>query len=1233
MKYQLRCMVLINAGTNKHVPSGRISAIDPRGGAAVLGDNGVGKTTTLRILPLFFGHLPSQIVSTSQGQEPMVRFVLPTDASAIAFEYQRGSENEADMRMAVIRRRSDDHDVPFYRLYKCGFRKELFVDGNRFLSDEETQLKATALGIQTTSKLSTSDYRSVILRTPATSKDKAKLQHYSVEWSFGPKQLDNLDRLVAAMVKKHIIFADIVQVAVGLVQQDLGHGADRAKLTYKQGKEPIQRWLKNRAACADAFKLAPRVTELEGDLKQHRTSEARFRARRADVVAVTAARVSERTALAEAIAALTATRAETLEAEAKARGILVQAATQASSAAGLARTAYEDQAAQAEYFEAQRAEHWEKEVQDLPSLRLRKQGLDQQVSAADATHAEATSKYQRMEQDVRIRTSERATALEKEKQPHRDRYGVTLGQISDADEAARTQAESLQTARARQLEETLEPLLTARGSWEGRKSKPAASDVAMDELNQASERLQTHTEAKSKAGQDQSRAEADATAARQAFASHEDSIRNAKAESAVAVAALEAARQLLTPRPGTLLAALRAHGDDGWKRSLGKVINQDLLSRDDLDPAAVEDAAQTMYGWRLNTAAITAPDWVDDTSAKKNVESAETTVAAAQARVLTLTDALAGKGRVLTDAEQALGVAQAAYAVLESQTATLKTTLTTARQRVETEKRDFATLAASEIVRLTREIDAVKAQQSSLRTQLAAELAAIKKDNDALRTEAKRLQDDSIAATDANIKRVAAELLATLADIAAQLAEHLTSEGVDVKRLTALKSEAAAVALEVQAREEKEPMVVRWRAWIGAGGTSRVESLKKTAQQALDASRLRASELSTFDLHATKETAEYEAALALKNKRRGDVDDELAVLAGLDEEFGDYQAVGESAIDLHIAARELKGLVRTERVALDNLEASIRKRFQTLRQALTGNENSVRDLVDVSLDRVAGTSVIALAAELCICYKLIGPQVATDINLTLKTLLTNIGAFQKAINSFEKEVSSFNRRLQAGLTQVTRFERIKDLHLDIVTNFENLGFYRKLGLMDAVVRQHASEFGKDYTRELPPIETAQALGEFINVLGSDGSLEVNLSNQITLKGSVTDNGQTKEFKRASELENISSEGLTSLILITLMTALLNTIRGPEPVHVPWVTDEVGKFDPKNFLALMRMLQENRIDVVTASPELGSVQQSMFARRYMFEDQGLIREYLPREYAGLAPTLAPALQLAAPEVQS
>lgn len=1210
MKYQLRRMVLVNAGTNMHVPSGRITAIDPRGGAAVLGDNGVGKTTTLRILPLFFGHLPSQIVSAGQGQEPMVRFMLPTDASAIAFEYQRGSDSEDDIRLAVIRRRNDDPDVPVYRLYRCGFRKEMFVNDGRFLDDDETQLKATALGIQTTSKLSTSEYRAVILRTPATSKEKERLRRYSLEWSFGPKQLDNLDRLVAAMVKKHINFADIVQVAVGLVQQDLGHGSERAKLTFKQGKGPIERWLKNRDACADAFKLAPRIVELEDDLKEHRAAEARFRARRADVAAVLTARVAERTKLSTAIELMVAAMVQTLEGLVLRRITLVKAASLAGMAAGTAKSDYEEEANLASYFKDQRAAHWEAQVQDLPSLRLNKQTIDQQVAAAESAHAEVTAKYASMAHEVRTKTTERSLALEQEKQPYRDRYTDTLEQISAAEDASKTEAGVLQVERRRQLDGTLEPLIEQRGTWEVRKNSPAASEAALKDAERANDRLSAHLEAKGEADREQSRAEASVLAARQAFDNQEQAIRNAKGECASATASLETARLLLTPNPGTLLEALRGHGDDAWKRTLAKVINPALLERDDLDPAAVEDAAQTIYGWQLSTGVIASPDWVDDALAKKAVEVAEAREGVAQAQLLSVQNALTGMGRALKDAEQAIGIAQAGLGVLSGQTETLKTTLATAKLRVETEKRGAVTQAATELARLKIDIDEIRLQQLNLQTQLADELAGIKKANDIQRAVAKRLQDDAIAAINASIVRLATELKATLEGFTAQLAEHLTSAGVDVKRLEALKSEAASVTQEVVNREEREPMVKRWRAWVAAGGFPRVETLKETAQQAQEASRLRATELTEFEARAQKATTQYEAGLSTKNKRLAEVDDELEVLSGLDDEFGDYKAMGQSVINTETAAKELRGLVRADQAILDKVEASIKKRFSTLRLALTGKDNAVRELVEASLERVSEGSDISRAAELCISYKFIGPQIANDVNITLKTLLANIGAFQKAIQSFEKEVGAFNRRLQAGLTGVRCFERIKDLRLDIITNFENLGFYKKLARMDDIVRQHANEFGKDYTRELPPDETARALGDFVSVLSADGSVEVNLSSHITLNGSVTDNGQRKDFRRASELENISSEGLTSLILITLMTALLNTIRGADPVHVPWVTDEVGKFDPKNFLALMHMLQDNRIDVVTASPELGPAQQAMFSQRYLFEDRGRIREYSP-----------------------
>lgn len=1210
LQYQLCRMVLINAGTNLHVPSGRITAIDPRGGAAVLGDNGVGKTTTLRILPLFFGHLPSQIVSAGQGQEPMVRFILPTGASAIGFEYQRGSNREEDLRLAVIRRRADDPDVPFYRLYRCGFRKELFVEDGRFLDDEETQLKASNLGIQATGKLTTSEYRSVILRTPATSKEKERLRRHSLEWSFGPKALDNLDRLVAAMVKKHINFGDIVQVAVGLVQQDLGHGAERAKLTFKQGKAPIERWIRNRDAVADAFKLAPKVAELEQNLREHRAAETKFRAQRADVLAVKAARISERTQVAGTIETMTAIRAAALEAQALEHATLQQAAALASTTANDAKTRYDEQASLAKFFEKERATHWELQVHDLPSLQLTRQNLSQQVEATESEHSQVTTRYGKMKQEAITAASTRTVDLEKSKQPHRDRLTQTLAQIEATETAALAQASQLQQERRSELEAVLEPLIEQRATWELRKNAPAASAEAAQAAEQAGERLNLHIELRGRVAVELSDASRVEEEARRAFSEHEQAVRTAKADVEKMSSAVDKACLRLNPNPGTLLAALRNRADDAWKRDLAKVIDPELLDREDLAPVFIEDASETIYGWQLNTGVITAPDWSNDEQARQAVEAAESRHAAAQAHLQALQNALTGKSEVLKHAGTEVASVQARLTVLDQQTDTLKTAVTTAKHKVETEKRDAVAKATAEWTRLRRETDDVKAQLRNLESQLAEEQAGIKTAHDKQRTEARGVQDTAIASVDASIARLAAEQEKTIKDLDAQLQEQLSQKGVNVQRLGELKSELRAVTKDIEEREGKKPLIQRWAQWLAEVGAAGVEALRVTAVQAQEASRLQALKLAEFDAQVDKAAREYEAALAAQQNRLEDVKDELTVLEELEEEFGDYQASGTSVIDPTTSARELRGIVHGERKALTALAESISKRSAQLRQQLTARENQVRELVETSLEAVAESSDIRRAEELCVCYKHIGPQVANDVNLTLKTLLANIGAFQKSIQSFEKEVAVFNKRLQDGLSEVRRFERIKDLRLDIITNFENLGFYKKLARMDEVVRRHANEFGKDYTRELPPEETARALGEFMTVLSNDGGLEVNLSSHITLKGSVTDNGQHKEFKRASELENISSEGLTSLVLITLMTALLNTIRGPEPVHVPWVTDEVGKFDPKNFLALMLMLQENRIDVVTASPELGPAQQAMFAQRYLFEDRGRIREYRP-----------------------
>lgn len=1221
MSFQMRQMLLINAGSNKHEPSNRITSIDPRGGASVLGENGVGKTTTLRIIPLFFGHLPSQIVLSGHGQEPMIRYILPTDASAIAFEYQRGTGNEEDLRLAVIRRRRDESDAPEYRLYRCGYRQELFVSEGRFLTDEESQKQASLLDIETTSKLSTTQYRSVILKTGLDAKDKKRMLAYSRDFSFGPKQLDNLDRLVAAMVKKHINFADIVQVAVGLVQYERGLGSDRAQLSIRHGRAPFDRWMSNHAACVDALKLAPKIEELEHALKDHRALEAKFRERRADVRLVNKARASELTALTTAIETMTENRKEVVLSQAARRTELGQLSSVAGEDANTTKRAFDEAHAEARYFEDERAAHWDALVREIPTLRLKKKTTDSLVEVAEADNKAVSGRYQKLEHDTEREAGERQLALESSKTPYREEYEKITEAVELAERNALSKSEATEAAQRQQLSDSKEPLLEQRGAWEAQVKSPTASSDTLQAQHAAKERLLNHTKDIGTVRNIVANETANHKDAQQTFKAREGDLRQAKVKTGQATDALNLAQKRLNPDVGTLMSALRMHGDESWKATLAKIINPDLLERDDLDPKIIgdfEDVAQTAYGWQINTGAILSPEWTDDTAQRLAIELVTSRLEAAHKHQDGTKAALTDAGGKLSAAKLAEEVAQARLSVLDGQLKELETAVSVADRLFETEKELAKTNAESELNRIRGEIKEITEQMSGMSLGRSARDKVIRSTHGKLRTEATKLRDDAIGGIDLNIKALKEGTVGRVREIRQQLDAHLSTAGIDVKQLNDLKKQARDVGKQIEDAEAKESLTRRWHGWLSDGGNIRVESLKNAAGVAAEAASKHSATLNTFIASIETARVQFEATLKTKQDKAKAVDDDIEILTALDEnDFAAYQPLHVSMIDPRESVKELRAKVKAESIDLKKLTGSIDILFTTTRAALTTKDSAVRELVDASLREVATYSEIGKAEILCSCYTLIGPQVITDVNTTLRTLVANIGAFQREFASFEAEVASFNKRLQAGLGEVRRFERIRDLQLHLVTNFEGLGFYKSLTKMQEIVRQQSAEFGKDYSRELPSDETVRALADFQNKIGNDGSLEVNLASHITLKGSVTDNGFYKEFKRSSELEGISSDGLTSLILITLLTALLNTVRKGEPVHVPWVTDEVARLDSKNFVGLMKMLRENHIDVVTASPELGITQLAMFSHHYLFEDRGRIREYDPSIYKPLA----------------
>lgn len=1206
MSFQLRRMVLVNAGTNKGRPSGLITEIDPRGGAAVVGANGVGKTTTLRLIPLFFGHPTSQVVALNQGQEG-VRFILPSATSAICFEYQRGAGGPDALRLAVMRPRADA-DAPEYRIYPCGFRKDLFIKDGHFVTDEVSAATALTCGIAPTSKLNTAEYRSVILGSRSFTKEHKKLLAYAREHSFGPRELPHLDRLVATMVKNAVRFEDLVQVAVGLIEIERG-GDQRQRLTFRQQRKQLEDWLRNLDAARVAVAAQPRVATLAALCLAHNTLEREWRHLHHEVLVLTKSREHDRSQHQVRLDAMEAERKEAASKELAQLQQLEAAAGEAAQRAGRAKNAYDLAVGEQRQFEAEEASRWALRIEEIPAMEANRGTLDSRLAAALSSASDVHKRYREEESNIRQIGANASAEAQLRKKPLHEQFDREQQEIASSERAAVENLGAETAAKREGILGQIEPLQLRLGQCRVEAQNPPRPADLEQALADARQRRETHAgEVRRHARHMQEAMQAAADAGR-AFERAEQALALARFRSGEVRDALKVAQMQLRPADGTLLSALRAHPGERWKADLARVLDPQLLHRTDLKPMPpAEDLPESFYGWHLDIGQIDPPTWSNDALLRQAVAQAQAGVGAAVAEESELAGRLATASADFEAADGRYTDAKAHESVLAAREQTLKEAIEDADAALQAALRAGREQALAEGQEAEAKIGALRRQLSDIDSERRDGEKSIRQDHAERLAAARRRRDEGLQAIDAAIEQIDADAAQRVRELKEQERAHLKAEGIDPDTVSSLQHEVDDLLSLIRQLKLKQPLVANWRAWIEAGGEARVTSLLADAQKTTRLSEDAAQQAEKQRRAARDAQLAYDRVAGELRKHIAKLDTDVQILSGLPTLFGDYAPAAFEGVDLAQGGEALKQKVRAKLEQLRRSVHSIDTSFLSLHKDLTGHESSTRELVEGHLADAPASNYARAMALVSACRRL-ETQVIPDIRNTLHTVLANIGSFHKSILGFETEVTAFNTRLQEALREVKRFERVDELHLNIVADFESLHFYKKLRHMDALVREHQIGTAGGHTG-LPPDATAEALRDFLGVMGADGTLEVNLGAHISLHGSVVENGKRKVFRRAGELEAVSSTGLTSLILITLLVGLVNTVRRGDDVHVPWVTDEVGKFDPQNFTALMSMLADNRIDVITASPALDASQYSQFAHRYMFEDNGVVRVCRP-----------------------
>jgi len=702
MAYQLRRVIAINIiAARTGLPSSRVAILDVRGKVLAVGINGVGKTTFLRTIPLFYGATPKEILKrTFKGS--MIGYTLPSASSAIAYEYER--TNEDDLRCAVMFRRPNEDEAVFY-IMRSGYDESFFVDENDQFVDAPTfKARAEAAGVWVSQALRMHQYRSVILREKPLTKEGTKLRELALEHSLGPTTLTNMGPIAAAISTEKINFDDLKRIVVDRVAEEMGDVAGDGVLAQKPIREDLKRWLETRDHMAAILALKPKAENLKALAEALRKRHMELCTLHV-AVKKTILRCEQRQGeLAIELADLAKNADEAMG------GMNAEIQTLRESL-GTSRGHMNDLEIEITRIENQ-IKHFESlKIVEVEALASTQDALQEQLKSTQAQLDELTNTAK----DANLRASERhkaitaahnstMIALGKRREEFHSQHGQALESLRLEAEAARKQLRS--PKELDDLGGQLLQLQREKGSLENQILSPHASVETVNALSLAETQV---VNAESQVGDKEAKEKttiAEQQTAKKAADDVAAQLLNVTQTIDKAHANLQRLQAQLTPAEGTLLAFLRSHEESTWSGS-ARVLHQALIHRTDLEPDFDALTGETTPGrvsigaLSLDVNQIETPSWVSETELKHEIALQEQALQDLRGTLAQTQTATSTKAKAFKAANDAASAASAQVVVAKNVLHAARAERNSLAQKAADEKNAAADVARSKMEEVT----------------------------------------------------------------------------------------------------------------------------------------------------------------------------------------------------------------------------------------------------------------------------------------------------------------------------------------------------------------------------------------------------------------------------------------------------------------------------------------------------------------------------------------------------
>lgn len=1237
MSHRLRKVIAINVrNATTNAASAQIALLDLRAHTMAIGENGVGKSSFMRLIPLFYGATPERILRGTQKHH-LIGYTLPDPSSAVAFEYERETEN--DLRLAVMFAKPGV-ERPEFMIVEGGYKESYFVDEDGdFVDRDRFKDRLEAIGIEVSPRFELHEYRSVILYEHRHTKEARSLRPWAARHSLGPSSLYGLDLIAVAMTSEKMSFRDLQSLVLERLNDSTFEGARNSNARQmRKDRKDVDSWLANVKHAQEVLNDTARKKMIEDQAGKVGQIALDLGSLRAACELSIDRRTAELDTLELDLGKIKVALNELERTAGEGTGKHARAVAEARSQFGAAKAAVEEIAGQQRHFNAI----------GIQALLQEDAQQSQYAHEKQVANTEFTSMTARVN-DAQKALDEALSNLERDLQARK-------GQIQQQREAASKECESQVEAVEQERKAVLEEL----------DATPAAPRLVEIEGLIASHRndigaqdaLAKVADAPKEALENQSQAEAALALANTAFAERTQQVERtghlvqagetqqvqslqalnlAEAQLADASSRHDILQAQLNPPAGSVLAALRAQPTEEWVR-VAKVLDPERLLRTDLAPCFEGDglAAERQSGdagveevnvgrLHLNVAPVEIPQWATHDGARaqitesaKHLERIRVEHSAALAAAKKAQTDLDRARKTLQTGEHELNRARANQADVNEALVRAKKHVALEIERVRKAHADQAGKLRSELLSLSAELTTLvrdeQSRRDSVGRQFDERIGKLRMQRD--ETHARLNQEATAAESTAKDQRTRAQAVRDAA---------LQGQGVDPARVDALKKRIADLDAKLVTITQNAHNVQAWRKFelellpLKPEREAREQETRQRVETAV-------ADQGQFERDIKKQRDELNRSETNKTSTRNATQQELSDLRRLREQqlapyrlqgplhsgndgFYDLSTTTNTRLDmLGNATRRLESATR-------DLCSKMRERSTEISQWLDGRESDHKALVQQREQQGLGDAY--LPHERAVDWgrgviewfePLTHRQYHTALRHEMEGLFSAAEWFVNHIANFESRVVELNRQFQRSLDLATGFKRFNNLQIKISSTAASSPTLKALREMRDVslslVSSHRTTMASN--PQLPSADEIALVRAFRDQLPDTGTLLVNLDEHVRLVFELEENGKPLKIDNDRSMVGLSSTGLTVLITMMFLLGFLGIVRGQRsPVGMTWVVDEVGRVSPSNLLEYLGVLTQQNVTAVCAAPSIDPALGVLFESSHQFEEDGSI----------------------------